>query len=219
MPEKDLTNIDVALFALLELGGFEKRIHTEQIAYRAFQLDQARFSWRLKEFRDKGYPDKEPVRIALMDAAKVKNGSLVDGRSGVEASGKDADGWMFTPAGARWIREHEASIARRLGLERSKLHQTETARFLKQIRSQPLFAKFKQNGDLTHESQFELTDMLNVSPDAPRDVVRKKFLRLCSIAELASDSEVRDFLAACSRVFATLLGHTRIEDTDGEEQQ
>lgn len=219
MTNKELTNVDVTLFALLQLGGFEKRVHTEQIAYKAFELDPARFSWRLKEFRDKRFPDKEPVRIALMDAAKLKYGALVDGRSGVEASGKDADGWMFTPAGAKWIREREESITRRLGLERSKLHQTETARFLKQVKSQPLFAKFKEHADLADESQFAFTDMLNVSPDAPRAIVSKKFRRLWSIAELAGDAEVREFLQACSRAFSTLLAKTDTASSDEEDDQ
>jgi len=153
----------------------------------------------------------------LMDAAKPKYGSLVDGRSGVEASGKDADGWMFTPGGAKWIREREESINRRLGLERSKLHQTETARFLRQIKDQPLFAKFKQNGDLTHESQFAFTDMLNVSPDAPRRVVSKKFSRLCTVAELTGDREVLEFLDACSRAFASQLAGSPKEKSNEEE--
>jgi hypothetical protein len=217
MGKNDLTNIDVALFALLQLNGFEKRVHTEQIAYRAFELDPARFSWRLAEFRDKQFPDKEPVRIALMDAAKVKYGALVDGRSGVEASGKDADGWILTPAGAKWIREREASITRRLGLDRSQLRQKETARFIKQLKSQPLFQKFKENRDLMSETQFAFTDMLNVSPDASRAVVSKKFLRLRSIAELAGDEDVREFLEVCSQKFSGLLGKIRIQGDDEED--
>jgi hypothetical protein len=208
MPNKELSNIDVALFALLQLGGFEKRVHTEEIAYKAFQLDPARFSWRLREYRDKGFPDKEPVRIALMDAAKPKNGQLVDGRSGVETSGKDADGWILTPAGAKWIREREQVIRRMLRHEHSKLPPMETSRFIKQIKRQPLYAKFKETGDLRQESQFAFTDMLNLSPDASRDIIAKKFLRLRSIAELASDSEVRDFLEACARTFSALFPAT-----------
>ncbi len=211
MAEKALTNIDVALIALLQLGGFERRVHTEQVAVKAFELDPARFGWRLKEFREKGFPDKEPVRIALMDAAKEKYGALVDGRSGVESSGKDADGWTFTPAGARWIREREANIGRRLGLQKSKLPQTETARFVKQIKSQPLFTSFKENQELVDESPFAFTDMLNVSPDASRAVVNRKFQRLRSTAELSGDDEVCGFLEACARRFSALLSNNRVE--------
>jgi hypothetical protein len=212
MADRVLSNIDVALFALLQLGGYEKRIHTEHIAHKAFELDPTRFGWRLKEFRDKGYPDKEPVRIALMDAAKEKYGALVDGRSGVESSGtKGADGWIFTPAGAKWIRDREESIRQRLGHQNSRLPPTETARFLKQIRSQPLFVKFKKKGDLAEESQFAFTDMLNVSPDATRSVVSRKFQRLCSIAELAGDNEVREFLEACAGRFTALLSTSQAQ--------
>ena len=50
----DITNMDVALFSLFKLGGVRKKIHTEYIAWEAFQLAPERFSWRLPEFRGKG---------------------------------------------------------------------------------------------------------------------------------------------------------------------
>lgn len=109
MSDSELTNIDIALYALYDLGGHEKKVHTEEVAYRAYELAEERFGWRLPRFREKRFPDKEPVRIALMDAAKVKNHQLVDGRSGVEAKGKDVDGWFFTP-GQSTYRQRLASI-------------------------------------------------------------------------------------------------------------
>lgn len=211
MADKGLSNIDIVLLALLELGGFEKKIHTEVIAHKAFELDPTRFGWRLPEFRERGYPDKEPVRSALMDAAKAKNGSLVDGRSGVEASGKDADGWMFTPAGAKWIRGKEQLIKQKLGVQVSRLRPTETAHFLRQIKAQPLFARFMEVGNLAGESPFSFTDMLNVSPDSARSVVSRKFQRLRSTAELAGDSDVLSFLDACAQEFSSVLSGNHVQ--------
>jgi len=68
----ELSNMDIALFALYKLGGISKKVHTEYIAWEAYKLAKERFSWRLPEFREKGFPDKTPVRFAL-EQAKKKN--------------------------------------------------------------------------------------------------------------------------------------------------
>jgi hypothetical protein len=79
MTEPELSNIDVVLYALFKLGGDERKIHTEEIAYEAYSLAKERFGWRLSRFRDMGFPDKEPVRRALMDAAKKNTVILPSG--------------------------------------------------------------------------------------------------------------------------------------------
>jgi hypothetical protein len=80
MTEPELSNVDVVLYALFKLGGDERKIHTEEIAYEAHSLAKERFAWRLSRFRD-----KEPVRRALMDAAKENTAILPRG------------GQMYTP--------------------------------------------------------------------------------------------------------------------------
>jgi hypothetical protein len=79
MTEPELSNVDIVFYALFKLGGDERKIHTEEIAYEAHSLAKERFAWRLSRFRDMGFPDKEPVRRALMDAAKEKYGHLAEG--------------------------------------------------------------------------------------------------------------------------------------------
>ena len=66
-----------------------------------------------------GFPDKEPVRRALMDAAKEKYGHFAEGRAGVHAKGKETDGWALTPEGMTWIRENEKRITSTLGTTRA----------------------------------------------------------------------------------------------------
>lgn len=208
----ELTNIDIVLYALLQLGGHKHKVHTEEIAYEAYTLAKDRFGWRIRKFREMDFPDKEPVRISLMDAAKEKYGALVEGRSGVEASGKDIDGWTFTPQGARWIREHQNRIEGRLGREQSKISKTEASRFIKKMKDQPLFRSFIK-ASLGSESRYALTDMLNTSPDAPKSIVTKKFRRLRATAELAGDQEVLRFLDACATTFPELLlGEANLQD-------
>jgi hypothetical protein len=200
----ELTNIDIVLYALFQLEGHKRKVHTEEIAYKAYQLAKDRFGWRLRKFRELDFPDKEPVRISLMDAAKGKYGSLVEGRSGVEASGKGIDGWAFTPEGAKWIRERHKKIEERLGIDQPKLSKTEADRFIRQMKEQPLFKSFSR-GNLSKEIHYLLTDMLNASPDAPRTLVVNKFRRLRSTAELVGDQDILDFLNACITSFPGFL--------------
>ena len=60
----ELSNIDIALFALYKLGGISKTIHTEHIAWEAYQLAKQRFSWRLPEFKtSRGKSGTPPITI------------------------------------------------------------------------------------------------------------------------------------------------------------
>lgn len=200
----ELTNIDIVLYTLFQLDGHKHKVHTEEIAYEAYLLAKDRFGWRLPKFREMDFPDKEPVRISLMDAAKEKYGSLVEGRSGVEATGKEIDGWAFTPQGAKWIRDNYKRIEGKMGLERPKITKKDADRFIRQMNEQSLFRSFT-HGNLGKESRYALTDMLNTSPDAPKSIVVKKYRRLRSTAELAADKEILRFLDACVTTFPELL--------------
>ena len=204
MATLDLSNVDITVYALYRLRGHERKVHTEEIAFEAYQLAKDRFGWKQQKFRAKGFPDKDVVRVALTDAAKEKCGALVEGRAGVEARGKDTDGWMLTPAGSAWIRQNLARVERGLGATGPDMSKADADRFRKQITSQPLFQKFLKKSDLTGESPYALTDMLNTSPDAPKEVIATKFARLQSTAELVGDPRIVRFLGACARAFPDL---------------
>jgi hypothetical protein len=200
----ELTNIDIVLYALFRLSGYKHKVHTEEITYEAYKLAKDRFGWRLPRFRELDLPDKEPVRISLMDAAKEKYGSLVEGRSGVESTGKEVDGWTFTPHGARWMRDQLNRIESTLRTDQPKLSKKDSDRFIRQMKSEALFKSFTQNS-LTKESRYLFTEMLNASPDAPKSIIVKKFKRLQSTAELVGDAEIINFLNACIKAFPEFL--------------
>jgi len=219
MARPQLSNIDVAVYALFRLGGHERKLHTEEIAYEAFELAKERFGWKLPQFRRRDFPDKEPVRFALEDAAKEKYGCLVEGRSGAESKGKDTDGWRLTPTGAGWVRKNKDRIEQALGQTRPQTRPVDAGRFRRQIVKQPLFRKFVEKGELVGESPYDLTDMLNTSPDAAKEVISTKFTTLRSIAELVEDEEILRFLDACARAFPGLLtADTTKRDERSKEQ-
>jgi len=100
------------VYVLAKLGGTTRKKSTEDIAFEAFQLAPDRFSWVSDEYKE--LPDKEVARLALEDAAKLKNGSLVQGKYARDSS---RDGWILTPAGIRWLAENEKRIASALDSE------------------------------------------------------------------------------------------------------
>lgn len=92
--EETLTKIpsqtEVVTLAVFLLGGDQRAIDTEDIAFRAHQMAPGRFSW-------KKYPDQinlELVRVYLSDAKKPDKGKLLIG------SGRT--GWRLTQRGLKW---------------------------------------------------------------------------------------------------------------------
>lgn len=205
MEGDDLTNADVALYALYKLGGVTKKVHTEHIAWEAFQLAPERFSWRLPEFRVRGFPDKTPVRHALEQTKKKAYGALVTGRAGGDAGGKESEGWIFTPKGADWITRNELRIAQALRSESPAIHPREARRFLSKTKKDISYVYFQKDGNLDRVSPYMFTDMLGCTPDASREIISRKFDRVLSAATLVGDRTVIDFLTNCRKRFSYLL--------------
>jgi len=204
MIEKELSNMDVALYALFKLGGSTKRIHTEEIAWESYQLAKERFSWRLIKFREKGFPDKTPVRFALEQAKKSENGQLISGRAGGDAGG-ELEGWTFTPNGIKWLRANEERISRSLKHNTLNVPKREAERFVKRINSDPLFITYQNNRNLNDTTIYMFADMLVCAPDASKNIFKKKFDQLSSNAELVENREISEFLKKCKEKFSDFL--------------
>ena len=56
MAQAELSNVDIAVYALFRLRGHERKLHTEEIAYEAYGLAKERFGWKLAQFRKKCFP-------------------------------------------------------------------------------------------------------------------------------------------------------------------
>lgn len=201
----ELSNMDIALFALYKLGGISKKIHTEYIAWEAYQLAKERFSWRLPEFREKGFPDKTPVRFALEQGKKKEFGKLVTGRAGGDINRPELEGWRFTPQGAEWIKDNEGRILKLIGQKAPDLPKLVAERFVKQLKNDPSFVSFKKNKNLDEVSSYMFTDMLTCAPDASKEIIRQKFDRILSTANLVNDKEILQFLDVCAKKFAHML--------------
>jgi hypothetical protein len=214
MKEGIRSNMDVVVYALGVLGGGKRKVSTEAIADQSYQLAPDRFSWVLTQYKQ--FPDKDVARVALEDAKKPHYGGLVDGNYSRETS---KDGWTLTPAGIRWLAENQDRIRLALGRDQPpdlRLSPMEARRFGAQLRRASAFQLYSTTGSVAGISRFMLSDMLQCSPDAPTDLLRFKFDRLLSQAELANDGELKLFLSECEQRFADLFGG-REEEGDGEE--
>lgn len=200
MGNDELTSIHIVVYALSLLGGAHQKIHTEHIAQKCLEIAPDRFKWEHYK-----YPDKELVRKALFHASEQKNGSLVTGRSGIEQYGKSRDGWQLSPAGAAWLKQNEQSLKASVGSIIDVVPKREAERFLKKIRGETAYRTYSERHTLEGVSPYMFTDLLNCSPDAPRETIQIKFNRLLSTAELVGDKEVLNFLRTCEAQFSDLF--------------
>ena len=203
--DKGLSNPDVALYALYKLGGATKKIHTELIAWEAYNLSEERFSWTLPEFRKRGFPNNTTVRYSLESAKKQK---LVKGRAGRDKGGSQSEGWQFTPSGIEWFLQNEKRIKESLNQETPlslELPKLQAERFIKKIRSEKIFKLYQEKKCVDEASIYDFTDMLNCSPDASKDVIRQKFDILKNTSMSVNEQEIRSFLDKCEEKFRDLL--------------
>ena len=199
-----ITNVDVVVYALAILGGAEKPVYSEDIAVKCYELAPSRFSWQFPRYREKGWPDKYIVKTALEDAKKSKNGGLVEGSYALEIT---RDGWRLTPRGANWFKESKSRIEKEIGIAGSnipKRAKEEIERSMQAVAKHPLYKKYLENGSLEGSTIYELTDMLNCSPDAPIELITRKFQRLRSMAELMDKKDVIVFLELFYATFPQL---------------
>jgi hypothetical protein len=91
-----MSNTDIVLVILADLGGDQRFVDIEDIAEAAWKAVPARFSWP----RHQQYPDLDAVDVTLR-AAK-KNDHLV--------TGTKKEGWMLTPSGIGRVEQCEARV-------------------------------------------------------------------------------------------------------------
>jgi len=197
-----LSNIEVVVFALFQLGGTKKKVHTEHIAVKCHKLAPDKFSWQLKEYKQ--FPDRAAVYHALQDARKEKYNRLVEGRGGRDVYG-DREGWQITTEGIKWLKENEKRIAEALRQERPQMKMLDKNRFLKKLKNEEAFSNFLHDGNIEKVSRYNLSDLLGCPPDASFQVIRKKFEGLKTQAELVSDKQVNEFLTLCIKKFGDIL--------------
>jgi hypothetical protein len=192
MAKKTLTPIthsELLTWAVSLLGGDQRRIDTEDIAVKAFQLAPKRFCWRK-------YPDQinlELVRVYLSDAKKPEHGELLTG------SGRT--GWSLTRKGLDWIRSADSRLQalganefRRPAPRAGSIDSSRRDRERKRILTLPAWARWSQ-GDKS-VILAEAREVFRIDSYSTASVREAKLTRLRAMLE--DDQELSSFLTHLS---------------------
>lgn len=198
MNNEELTNVEIVLYALYLLGGTKKKIFTEDIAKKSFELAPSRFSWR----RYPQYPDIEPTRRILITARDEKR--LITGRAGEATSLKSSDGWIFSPEGILWLEKNKTLITKALGKKEQSVNRTELSKKLNDLESSIAYKKFLRDNTCFSIKLYEFTDFLNVNLDTPSSIIRDRIDTIRVIAATGKRNKLLNFVNQCEKQFVNL---------------
>lgn len=191
-----LSDKDMVLFALYILGGWRKRVHTEDIALKCYQLAPSKFSW----IKYPQYPDLQPVRFAL-----EKCGALVSG--GSERKEKSiVAGWRLTENGIQWLEANRSRIERCLGTNLAPKARLSEDRRLRELLRSAGFERFRNYGEKAEISHADFAESFVCTVNTKPEVLNERLEQVYSAAEVLKQEKVKDYINFCQRRFASLLG-------------
>ena len=201
---RQLSNVDIAVFALYQLGGVSRKVHLEEVAHECHRLAPKRFGWELPEFQ--AFPDKKAAYYALKDAEKPKLGALVE-RLGTRDVVKGGQKFWLTEQGAKWVKRNVDRVANGLKTKPSATPLQKAEETLRAVKGERAFVRFQAEGGVGGLSVYDLANFLGSMYETSPSAVRKKFADMKTKAELTDDAEISEFLLACERAphFARLL--------------
>ena len=195
-----IPNREIVVYVLSLMGGESRKVHTEDIAKKCYEMFPDSFSWT----KYPQYPDKEVARHALVDARKGPRGPLVTGRAGryrgqsTRANPLRArDGWQLTERGIEWVRNNNTRLEQAVGSWKPKEHRQRILRQLSRVRQHKTFQGYLSDQDSFSPSVGELADLLRCRVDAESRVWRKRIEALKGKARLVGQSDVLEFLDTC----------------------
>lgn len=197
-----LSDKDIVVYALYVLGGWRKRIHTEDIALKCYQLAPSKFSW----VKYPEYPDVAPARFALEAAKKLKNKVLVKGESERKRTAQSIGGWMLTTDGIQWIKVNRHRIEQYLGKQTPVGDRLSSDRRLKELLKSVAFKRFKDYGEKADISHADFAESLVCTVNTKGEVLNDRLDLLYSTAEELGRIEVKSYVNFCREKFALLLG-------------
>ncbi len=195
-----ITNRDICLYALINVGGDVGYVATEDVAVKAFEIYPQRFGL----IRHPKYPDVDSVRVTLTDLRKEKYGSLVEGNK--------KRGWRVSSSGTSLIAENriivqkalkdklpeERRISSGVRLTSEKVRSTRLSRILRS----EAFAKWKKG---VEPSVYDFYDVMRVDDYTPESTYREHLKALTDV--VPDNAEVRKFLSEIDRMYGESYRH------------
>lgn len=184
MSPEPITNSDVFLWALYDLGGASDFIDVETAFIKAFDLAPLRLSWRTRP----DLPDLKKCSKALRDAEGREPRLLVK---------KGAEMRRLTVEGQQWIEENFDRLVDALGGDgvvrapRTRV----PSRLIGQALQSPVFTTWAGTHAITGD-KWRIAEMLRCSPDSSGPVFRDRLEALRSAAYSAGRLDALEFLDA-----------------------
>ena len=197
-----LSNKDIVVYALYLLGGWQKRVHTEDIALKCYELAPSKFSW----VKYPEYPDVAPARFALEAAKKLKNKVLVKGESERKKTAQSIGGWILTTDGIQWIKVNRHRIEQYLGKQTPVGDRLSSDRRLKELLKSVAFKRFKDYGEKADILHADFAESLVCTVNTKGEVLNDRLDLLYSTAEELGRIEVKSYVNFCRKKFTLLLG-------------
>ena len=204
--KENLSNVEIAVYALYLLGGWRERIHTEDIVLKCYEIAPSKFSWVKYPER----PSDHTVYVSLTDATKQKNGALVGGESdrkrdtrkkGIQRIG----GWKLTPQGVEWVEKNKRRIESSLGTHATLGERLDTDRKLKELLRSHAYSKFLKNGDNADISHAEFAESLVCTVNTSSEILNDRLEQIFSIAEKTKNEIVKSYVIFCQKNFEHVL--------------
>jgi len=194
------TSWEIAAYALYLCGGHVRRVSTEDVTLKCFELAPDSFSW----VKYPQYPDKDIARVSLTQARKDEHGRLVRGRAGVgrgqtSKTGRapEEDGWELTEAGARWARENERRLSRALATRTKMSDRQEDRRKIARFHEHLLFKRYLRDGQRFTPALGDIADLFRCRVDSDPMTWEKRFDAVLRLAEVLADRKVGSFVKHC----------------------
>jgi hypothetical protein len=188
---------DLVLYFLYVLGGWQRRVHTEDVALKCYEVAPSMFSWT----KYPQYPDPTPARYALETAKKSDSGSLVTGSSERKRSGRSIGGWRLTEKGIQWVKSNKDRIEAALGTHVMVGNRLPSGRRIKELLRSPAFKKFQSAGQEADISFAEFSESLLCTVNAGVEVLQDRIEELLSVAEELRTPEIREYAKFCEKKF------------------
>ena len=196
-----LSNMDVVLYVLYKLGGWQKRINTEDITLECFKVTPRKFSW-IKYPR---YPDIMPVLFSLESAKKKQYGALVVGETERKRTIKLIGGWMLTVKGIRWIKDNIFRIEQILNENKITTGRLSTDRKINELYKSIAFKKFIALQEKANISHAEFAESLICTVNTGVKILNDRLEQLNSVAEELNKEEIKNYVNFCQKKFESLL--------------
>jgi hypothetical protein len=193
--EISLNDKDIVIYALYALGGYQRRVHTEDIALKCYEIAPARFSWT----KYPQYPDIQPVRFAL---EKCK--PLIVGSSERKLP-TTITGWRLTSDGIQWMKMNLNRIERQLGKKQPPTERLVDNRRIKVLINSKAFNKYLAEGEKAEISHAEFAESLVCTVNTKPAILSERIEQLHSAADLLNQDKVKQYLNFYRKLFAKQL--------------